>query len=96
MNPNQSETAAIHILMLFIRGIILYLQTELEKKIDSSIERGDYATAEKLSDHLSTRDVCYLFITQMIYDFEKCVSTLNMYLRVMCFHCVWRSLLHLT
>ena len=36
----------------------VYLQSGLEKEIDNAIERGEFSTAEKLSDRLATREVC--------------------------------------
>jgi len=34
-------------------------QTKLEEKIDKAISLQDFDTAEKLSDHLATREVTY-------------------------------------
>ena len=38
----------------------MYLKSGLEKEIDDAVERGDFSTAEKLSDQLATREVCWL------------------------------------
>lgn len=55
-------------------------KTSLELKIDNSISEGDFERAEKLSDYMSTREVCILlpiarhgYIYTMIKSFEMLI-----------------------
>lgn len=49
-------------------------KTSLELKIDKSISEGDFERAEKLSDYMSTREVCIPLPRHKFYLYynEKC------------------------
>lgn len=46
-------------------------KTSLELKIDKSISEGDFERAEKLSDYMSTREVCTLLPRHKYLYYDK-------------------------
>lgn len=46
-------------------------KTSLELKIDKSISEGDFERAEKLSDYMSTREVCILLPRHKYLYYDK-------------------------
>lgn len=46
-------------------------KTSLELKIDNSISEGDFERAEKLSDYMSTREVCILLPRHKYLYYDK-------------------------
>lgn len=46
-------------------------KTSLELKIDNSISEGDFERAEKLSDYMSTREVCILLPRYKYLYYDK-------------------------
>lgn len=46
-------------------------KTSLELKMDKSITEGDFERAEKLSDYMSTREVCILLPRHKYLYYDK-------------------------